>query len=80
MTIEARARHLIAEELGVANEELMASNADLVRDLGADSTDRQYLNLALEDEFNLEIPDIDGQQLITVADVVTYIQRRTKTT
>jgi acyl carrier protein len=75
MTVPQRVRCVVAEELGFSDDDI-ASDASIVTDLGADSHDRQNLTLQLEEEFDLEIPDRDGQQLLTVRQIVDYIERR----
>jgi acyl carrier protein len=65
---------IIAAMLGVY-EESVTPNARLWEDLGADDLDRVELLLALEDEFDLEISDEDWEQLVTVGDVVRYIDK-----
>ena len=74
MTIEERVKNVVGDELGIARE---VAPVERLEDLGADSHDRQSLTLALEVEFDVEIPDGDGQTLETVGDVVRYIERRT---
>lgn len=77
MTIEERVKNVVGDELGIARE---VSIVERLEDLGADSHDRQSLTLALEVEFDLEIPDGDGQVLDTVDDIVRYVERRTPAT
>ena len=74
MTIADRVKDIVEQELGVNN---VSSGAVLETDLNADSADRLSLTLALEDAFTLEISDADAQQLLTVSDIVSYIERRT---
>lgn len=73
MTIEDRVKNVVGDELGIAREVAAIERLDL---LGADSHDRQSLTLALETEFDIAIPDADGQQLETVGDITTYVERR----
>lgn len=75
LTIDQRVRAVISQELGLA-EVLLASDATLATDLGADSSDQLSLTLALEDEFGIEIPDHDAQILRTVRQVVIYVQEK----
>lgn len=74
MTIQQRVNDVIHEELGV---QVLSSGAALKSDLGADSMDAISLTMALESEFKIEIPDEDAEQLTTVSEIVTYIERRT---
>ncbi|BCS23663.1 acyl carrier protein [Aspergillus puulaauensis] len=71
-TIEERVKKVIAEQLGV-NEEEITPNARLVEDLGADSLSSIELFLALEEEFDIEIPDEDAEAWTTVQSVIDYI-------
>lgn len=73
-TIDQRVRAVIAAELGT-DEHSIATNDSLAVDLGADSSDRLSLTMALEDEFGIEIPDQDTERLTTVRDIIAYIQR-----
>ena len=63
---------MIAENLGV-NENAITEGATFKEDLGADSLDLFELAMALEDEFSIEIPTEDLEQIATVGDVVEYI-------
>jgi acyl carrier protein len=60
------------ERLGVKAEEVVA-DASFVETLGADSLDRVELVMALEDEFDIEIPDEDAEKLITVGDAINFV-------
>jgi len=70
--IEARVRKIIIEQLGV-KEEQVTNEASFVEDLGADSLDTVELVMALEEEFELEIPDEDAEKITTVQQAVDYI-------
>ncbi len=63
----------IVEQLGVA-ETAVTLEASFIDDLGADSLDIVELIMALEEEFDLEIPDADAEKIVTVNDVVEYIK------
>jgi len=71
--IEIKVREKIAEQLGVAADEVKADSS-FIEDLGADSLDIVELVMALEEEFNIEISDEDAEKIRTVKDVVGYIQ------
>jgi acyl carrier protein len=71
--IETKVREKIAEQLGVAADEVK-SESSFIEDLGADSLDIVELVMALEEEFNIEISDEDAEKIRTVKDVVGYIQ------
>ena len=62
--IEARVKKIIVEQLGV-KEEQVTNEASFVEDLGADSLDTVELVMALEEEFELEIPDEDAEKITT---------------
>ncbi len=68
-----RVKLLIAENLGVALEEVR-SDAAFIDDLGADSLDIVELVMAIEKEFDVEIPDEDAEEISTVQDAIDYIQ------
>ncbi len=70
--LTAKVTAVIVEKLGV-KEEQVKPEAAFVDDLGADSLDQVELVMALEDEFDLEIPDEDAQTLNTVAAVMEYV-------
>lgn len=72
-TIADRVKAIIADELGVDVGEVI-DEARLGEQLGADSLDAIHVTLALEDEFGIEIPDVDALELQTVGDVVRYIK------
>ena len=73
--IEARVKKIVVEQLGVKEEEL-TTDASFVDDLGADSLDTVELVMALEEEFETEIPDEDAEKIITIKDAVNYIVER----
>jgi len=64
---------IIVEQLGVA-EDSVTMEASFIDDLGADSLDIVELVMALEEEFDIEIPDADAEKVATVGDVVDYIK------
>lgn len=68
-----KVKEIIIEQLGVA-ETAITSEASFIDDLGADSLDIVELIMALEEEFDLEIPDEDAEKIVTVGDVVEYIK------
>jgi acyl carrier protein len=73
--IEARVKKIVVEQLGVKEEEV-TTDASFVDDLGADSLDTVELVMALEEEFETEIPDEDAERIITIKDAVKYIVER----
>ena len=68
-----RVKGIIVEQLGVADN-TVTLDASFIDDLGADSLDIVELVMALEEEFNIEIPDADAEKVVTVEDVVEYIK------
>ena len=72
-TIEQRVKDIIVEQLGV-NADQVTPDAKFIEDLGADSLDIVELVMALEEEFGHEIPDEQAEKLLTVGDVVKYIE------
>jgi acyl carrier protein len=76
-TIEARVKKIIVEQLGVKEEDV-TPNASLVDDLGADSLDTVELVMALEEEFETEIPDEDAEKIATVQQITDYIKSHSK--
>ncbi len=72
-TAEARVKEIIVDELGVEADKV-TSDASFVDDLGADSLDTVELVMAFEEEFEIEIPDEDAEQMRTVGDAVSYIK------
>lgn len=70
--IESRVKKIVVEQLGVKEEEV-TTDASFVDDLGADSLDTVELVMALEEEFETEIPDEDAEKIITIKDAVKYI-------
>ena len=72
-SIEDRIRAIIATELGVKPEQI-TPEAKFIEDLGADSLDTVELVMALEEEFGNEIPDEDAEKLISVGDVIRFIE------
>lgn len=68
-----KVKGIIVEQLGVA-ENAVTMEASFIDDLGADSLDIVELIMALEEEFEIEIPDADAEKVVSVQDVVDYIK------
>lgn len=68
-----KVKGIIIEQLGVTDNSVTAE-ASFIDDLGADSLDIVELIMALEEEFDMEIPDADAEKVVTVGDVVEYIK------
>ena len=68
-----KVKKVVIEQLGVESEKVTLESS-FINDLGADSLDTVELVMALEEEFNIEIPDEDAEKIKTVSDVVNYIE------
>ena len=71
-TIEERVKKIVAEQLGVKEEEVTLEKS-FVDDLGADSLDTVELVMALEEEFETEIPDEEAEKITTVQAAIDYV-------
>src|SRR3984957_2569843 len=71
-TVEQQVKKIVAEQLGVKEEEV-TNDASFVDDLGADSLDNVELVMALEEEFETEIPDEDAEKITTVQQAIDHI-------
>ena len=69
-----RVKAIVVEQLGVEADEV-TPQSKFVEDLGADSLDVVELVMALEDEFDLEIPDEEAEKIVTVGEAAKYIER-----
>ncbi len=75
MNVEKKIIQIISDQLGISEDEI-TSDASFVEELGADSLDIVELIMAMEEEFEIEIPDEDAEKLLTVQDAIQYIQTR----
>ena len=75
MAVVEKVKSIIAEQLGVKIEEV-TPEASFIDDLGADSLDQVELIMALEEEFNIEIPDEDAEKMTKVGDAVKYVEEK----
>jgi acyl carrier protein len=71
--ISDKVRDIIVEQLGV-NPEQVTPEAKFIEDLGADSLDTVELVLAFEEEFGIDVPDEEAEKLLSVADVIRYVE------
>ncbi len=71
-SVEDQVRAIIAEQLGLKTEEIK-NDASFVDDLGADSLDTVELVMALEEEFDTEIPDEEAEKITTVQNAIDYV-------
>ncbi len=74
---EDRVKEIIVEQLGVSSDQVKPE-ARFIDDLGADSLDTVELIMALEEEFNVEIPDEDAEKMATVGDAMSYLKQNVK--
>ncbi len=72
-TLEERVKKIVIEQLGVADDQV-TPDASFVDDLGADSLDTVELVMALEEEFDAEIPDDEAEKITTVKQAIEFIQ------
>ena len=73
MELLDKVKQIIADQLGIDEDEV-TPEASFIDDLGADSLDIVELIMALEEEFNMEIPDEEAEKISTVGDVIEYIK------
>lgn len=71
-----KVKKIVVEQLGVEEEDITMESS-FIDDLGADSLDIVELIMALEEEFDIEIPDSEAEKITTVADAVDYIKNNT---
>ena len=71
-TVEERVKKIVVEQLGVKEEEV-TNESSFVDDLGADSLDTVELVMALEEEFETEIPDEEAEKITTVQQAIDYV-------
>ncbi len=76
LSIEERVKKIVVEQLGVGEDQVTAE-ASFVDDLGADSLDTVELVMALEEEFDTEIPDEEAEKITTVQQAIDYINSNT---
>ncbi|HZI09703.1 MAG TPA: acyl carrier protein [Myxococcus sp.] len=76
-TIETKVKGIIADQLGVGEDEIKPESS-FIEDLGADSLDIVELVMAMEEEFEVEIPDEEAENIKTVGDAINYINTHKK--
>jgi len=76
MSVKEKVKEIIVDQLGV-DEKQVNSEASFIDDLGADSLDTVELVMALEEEFDVEIPDEDAEKIATVQNAIDYIKNHT---
>lgn len=72
--IEAKVKEIIVDQLGV-NAEQVTPEAKMIEDLGADSLDAVELVMAIEEEFEIEVPDEDAEKLVSVGDIIDHVTK-----
>tara|TARA_B100000586_G_C19748275_1_gene276786 strand:- start:157 stop:387 length:231 start_codon:yes stop_codon:yes gene_type:complete len=72
MSVEEKVQKIVCEQLGVTHEEVNLE-ASFIDDLGADSLDTVELVMAFEEEFDIEIPDEEAEEITTVQNAIDYI-------
>ena len=75
--VQERVKNIIVEQLGVEADQVKPE-AQFVNDLGADSLDTVDLIMALEEEFDIEIPDEKAEKIKTVGEAIDYIEQNAK--
>jgi acyl carrier protein len=75
MAVADRMIEIIVEQISVDKEKVVP-NASFVDDLGADSLDQVELIMAMEEEFDVEIPDDDAEKIKTVQDAINYVEKK----
>ena len=75
MSLMHRVAEIIVEQLGVSPEEI-SPEASFMADLGADSLDIVELVMAMEEEFDVEIPDDDAEKIQTIGDAISYLKSK----
>ena len=75
MAVQDRVSEIIVEQLGVSAEEIKPE-ASFIDDLGADSLDIVELVMAMEEAFDIEIPDEDAEKMLTIGDAMGYVKER----
>ena len=73
-TVLEKVKEVISEQLGIEDTDSITTETTFIDDLGADSLDIVELIMALEEEFDMEIPEVEAEKISTVGDVVDYIK------
>ena len=69
-----KVREVIMEQVGIEDESSIVASTTFIDDLGADSLDVVELIMALEEEFGIEVPEVEAEKIVSVGDVVEYIK------
>ena len=73
-TVLEKVKEVISEQLGIDDTDAITTETTFIDDLGADSLDIVELIMALEEEFDMEIPEEEAEKITSVGDVVTYLE------
>ena len=73
-TVLEKVKEVISEQLGIEDTDSITTETTFIDDLGADSLDIVELIMALEEEFDMEIPEEEAEKITSVGDVVSYIE------
>ena len=73
-TVLEKVKEVISEQLGIDDTDSITTETTFIDDLGVDSLDIVELIMALEEEFDMEIPEEEAEKITSVGDVVTYIE------
>ena len=73
-TVLEKVKEVISEQLGIDDTDSITTETTFIDDLGADSLDIVELIMALEEEFDMEIPEEEAEKITSVGDVVSYIE------
>lgn len=71
-----KVKSIIAEQLGISNDTVIGAETSLMKDLEADSLDAVEIIMAIEDEFDIEIPDEDAEKFLNIGDIIKYIEEK----
>ena len=71
-----KVKDIIAEQLGLEDSSIVAMETSLMKDLEADSLDAVEIIMAIEDEFDIEIPDEDAEKFANIGDIVKYVEEK----
>ncbi|MCG8482399.1 MAG: acyl carrier protein [Clostridia bacterium] len=72
-----KVKGIIAEQLGVSDTSVITLETSLMKDLEADSLDAVEIIMAIEDEFDIEIPDEDAEKFQSIGDIIRYVEEKT---
>lgn len=71
-----KVKGIIAEQLGISDDSIITAETSLMKDLEADSLDAVEIIMAIEDEFDIEIPDEDAEKFLNIGDIIKYVEEK----